>query len=121
MVSFCVEFLAVELVMLFFVEIEIKKEKFHKTTKYHRRVAKNTLLCRVEIYVHVRKFVFHRLLTAIQTVTNSQISKQLNIGYMCSPHYSSRFSTFNEVMHILFRLAIQYVPTCHEDDSLKRA
>ena len=54
MVSCSVELLAVELVMLFFVEIEIKKREIPQNDqfKYHRRVAKNTLLCRVEIHVH---------------------------------------------------------------------
>jgi len=46
MVSCCVELLVVELVMLFFVEIEIKKKR--NSTK---RPIQNTLLCRIEIHV----------------------------------------------------------------------
>ena len=44
MVSCCLELLVVELVMLFFVEIAIKKNSTKRPTQ-------NTLLCRIEIHV----------------------------------------------------------------------
>jgi len=46
MVSCYLKLLVVELVMLFFVEIEIKKKR--NSTK---RPIQNTLLCRIEIHV----------------------------------------------------------------------
>ena len=53
--------------------------------KFHQETNSQTCCCaRCQVrymYIKIRKYVFHRLLTAIQTVTNTQISKQYSYMY----------------------------------------